>query len=67
MISFIIVFDNYTISGESIIPFISKNHEGFDIHNPEDLILAEHYVKTGEAILPIIHDPPFNSLQNIKQ
>ena len=62
-----IVFENYTISGESITPFISKNQEGFDINNPEDLILAEHYVKTGEAVLPIIHDPPYNSLQNIKQ
>ncbi len=36
-----------TIAGNTIRPFFTKNHEGFDINTPEDWVLAEHLIKTG--------------------
>lgn len=43
-----------SISGDAIMPFFTQGHEGFDINLPEDWIVAEHLVKTGEAKLPEI-------------
>lgn len=51
--------DQNTITGEVIIPFISKELEGFDINEPEDWMLAEHYISVGEAILPKIQLTPY--------
>lgn len=44
-----------SIAGEAIIPFISQGLEGFDINEPEDWLLAEHYLAKGEACLPSIN------------
>lgn len=43
-----------SIAGESIVPFVSEGFEGFDLNDPEDWVLAEHYVGTGAARLPRI-------------
>jgi len=40
------------ISGDVILPFISNGHEGFDINHEEDWILCNHYIQSGEAVLP---------------
>ena len=34
-----------SISGSNIIPFVTKKHEGFDINEPEDIILAKQIIK----------------------
>ena len=52
-----IALQQNTIAGEIIIPFISKGLEGFDINEPEDWVLAEHYIAKGEASLPVISHP----------
>ncbi|BCB28724.1 CMP-N,N'-diacetyllegionaminic acid synthase [Sulfurimicrobium lacus] len=44
-----------SIAGEAIIPFVSQGLEGFDINEPEDWLLAEHYLAKGEACLPSIN------------
>jgi N-acylneuraminate cytidylyltransferase len=54
-----IALEQNTIAGEAIIPFISEGLEGFDINEPEDWLLAEHYVAVGRAQLPVIHHPSF--------
>ena len=54
-----IALEQNTIAGEAIIPFISEGLEGFDINEPEDWLLAEHYVAVGRAQLPVIHQPSF--------
>ena len=41
-----------SIAGEAIMPFVSKNFEGFDLNRPEDWIVAEHLLDSGEACLP---------------
>lgn len=48
------LLEDSSISGKNIIPFFTKNFEGFDINREEDLILARHYSKTRVAELPEI-------------
>lgn len=48
-----------SIAGETIIPFISQGHEGFDINQRADWLLAEHYLASGTAKLPEISISPF--------
>lgn len=54
-----IALENNTIAGEAIIPFISQGLEGFDINEPEDWLLAEHYLANGLARLPSVSHIPF--------
>lgn len=54
-----IALERNTIAGEAIIPFISQGLEGFDINEPEDWLLAEHYLANGEARLPMIGHSPY--------
>jgi CMP-N,N'-diacetyllegionaminic acid synthase len=48
-----------TIAGETVVPFVSAGHEGFDINQPNDLRLAEELVQSGAATLPDVTQPPF--------
>ena len=57
-----IALDNNTIAGEAIIPFVSQGLEGYDINEPEDWLLAEHYLSQGEARLPVISHAPFTNI-----
>lgn len=41
-----------TIAGKTVVPFITRDHEGFDINKPEDFLLAEVLVERGLAKLP---------------
>lgn len=52
-----VVFEGRTIAGETIVPFVTQGHEGFDINQPEDLALAEELVRSGQAHLPAIGRP----------
>ena len=54
-----IVFENNSIAGESIIPFISQGLEGFDINDPEDWWLAEYYLQNKIVELPQINHSPY--------
>jgi CMP-N,N'-diacetyllegionaminic acid synthase len=54
-----IALEQNTIAGEVIIPFVSEGLEGFDINEPEDWLLAEHYLAQGQATLPAISRSPF--------
>jgi N-acylneuraminate cytidylyltransferase len=49
-----VALERNSIAGEAIIPFISEGLEGFDINEPEDWLLAEHYLANGEVRLPVI-------------
>lgn len=48
-----------SISGSIIKPFISENHEGFDINNIYDWYLAERLLKENEDIVPKIDKKAF--------
>ena len=49
-----VVLEDGTIAGSRLLPFLTEGFEGFDINRPEDWVLAEHYLRTGEAKLPVI-------------
>jgi aminopeptidase-like protein len=38
---------------------VSEGLEGFDINNPEDWILAEHFIDSSEAKIVDIQTKPF--------
>lgn len=54
-----IALEQNTIAGEAVIPFVSQGLEGYDINEPEDWLLAEHYLAQGEARLPSIGQDPY--------
>ena len=54
-----IALENASIAGNTVIPFVSQGLEGFDINNPEDWILAEHFINSGEGQLTDIQIKPY--------
>lgn len=50
-----VVFDTKTIAGNTVMPFFTQGHEGFDINSPADWELAETLIATGRARLPDVH------------
>ncbi|MDO8753452.1 MAG: acylneuraminate cytidylyltransferase family protein [Anaerolineales bacterium] len=53
-----VVFDQHTIAGNVIMPFLTQGYEGFDVNHPYDWELAEKLVASGEAILPKVDNEP---------
>ena len=56
-----LVLEKNTIAGENIIPFFSRVFEGFDINQPEDILLAEYYQEHNMVALPSINIPPYGT------
>lgn len=54
-----IVLEKNSIAGESIIPFISQELEGFDINELDDWWMAERLISQKEVSLLPINHPPF--------
>jgi N-acylneuraminate cytidylyltransferase len=54
-----IVFEGRTIAGETLVPFLTDEMEGFDINNRFDWLLAEHLLASGEARLPDVPQTPY--------
>jgi CMP-N,N'-diacetyllegionaminic acid synthase len=53
-----VVLEKGTIAGEVIIPFFTKDFEGFDINHPKDWAYAADMVEKGLASLPVIPQKP---------
>ena len=47
-----VVFETRTIAGNVLMPFLTRDTEGFDVNQPYDWDLAEHMVRNGSARLP---------------
>jgi N-acylneuraminate cytidylyltransferase len=56
-----VVQDGRTIAGTVIMPFLTQGHEGLDINEPRDWWYAEHLLARGEAHLPDVPEPAFES------
>jgi N-acylneuraminate cytidylyltransferase len=54
-----VVLQERTIAGTVLMPFFTKDYEGFDVNNPYDWTLAEHLVTNGKAQLPVIAQGPY--------
>jgi N-acylneuraminate cytidylyltransferase len=55
-----VVFEGRTIAGNVLLPFLTQGHEGFDVNQVHDWQFAEELVRTAQARLPRISQPPFN-------
>jgi N-acylneuraminate cytidylyltransferase len=49
-----VVFEERTIAGAVLMPFLTEGYEGFDVNNHHDWLLAEQVVANGNAPLPSI-------------
>ena len=56
-----VVFETRTIAGHVLMPFFTKDYEGFDLNNDYDWNIAEQLVRNGQACLPSIPQPPYPS------
>jgi CMP-N,N'-diacetyllegionaminic acid synthase len=54
-----VVFETKTIAGHTVMPFLTHDHEGFDVNRPVDWMVAEALLASGEVFLPNIDLPPF--------
>lgn len=51
--------EQYSISGDTIMPFFTNESEGFDLNFEEDWIIGEKMLKEGKLILPKVKLPPY--------
>jgi N-acylneuraminate cytidylyltransferase len=56
-----VVFDGRTIAGEVVVPFFTEAHEGFDINDQHDWIIAERLLADGLASLPPVGQVPYEA------
>jgi len=54
-----VALEGRTIAGVVLMPFLTKDHEGFDVNHPYDWRLAEELVQTGKARLPVVSKAPY--------
>lgn len=52
-----VVLEQRTIAGNVITPFVSEGHEGFDLNDPYDWMVAEALVCDGQVTLPKVVQP----------
>jgi CMP-N-acetylneuraminic acid synthetase len=58
-----VVFERRTIAGDVIVPFLTEGHEGFDINDPYDWMVAERLIEEGAAVLPPVSRAPFEAVR----
>jgi len=58
-----IVFSGHTIAGHVVMPFFTKDYEGFDINQPQDWQLADELIKSGQAQFPPVELAPWKNDQ----
>ena len=54
-----VVFEQRTIAGDVLVPFLTDGLEGFDINDRADWMVAERMVADGEAVLPAVPQAPY--------
>jgi len=56
-----VVFQGRTIAGNVVMPFFTKDHEGFDINSEYDWKLSEDLIQGDHAMLPKVTVSPYLS------
>ena len=54
-----VVFERRTIAGDVVVPFVTEGHEGFDINDPYDWMVAERLLADGSVTLAPVPQQPF--------
>jgi N-acylneuraminate cytidylyltransferase len=56
-----VVFERRTIAGDVVMPFLTEGHEGFDINDPDDWMIAERLLAEGAVQLPDVPQIPYRA------
>ena len=56
-----VVFEERTIAGNVLMPFLTEGYEGFDINDPSDWIVAERLMADGEVEPPKVPQVPYGA------
>ena len=56
-----VVFEQRTIAGEVIVPFVTEGYEGFDINDRHDWMIAEQLLADGVVTLPRVPQLPYGA------
>ena len=56
-----VVFEQRTIAGEVIVPFVTEGYEGFDINDRHDWMIAEQLLAEGAVTLPRVPQLPYGA------
>jgi CMP-N-acetylneuraminic acid synthetase len=56
-----VVFEQRTIAGDVIVPFLTEGYEGFDINDRYDWMVAERVLADGAASLPPVPQVPYEA------
>lgn len=59
-----LIFEDGTISGTVVMPFLTEGYEGFDVNHPRDWSEAEELVSGNADLLPRITLPPYPMKQH---
>jgi len=59
-----VVFEERTIAGNVLMPFLTEGWEGFDVNRPYDWKLIEELVREGGVRLPLVGRPPYTSTRH---
>ena len=54
-----VVSQRRSIAGDVMVPFLTEGHEGFDINDPHDWMIAERLVADGTVTLPLVRQSPY--------
>ena len=55
-----VVLEERTIAGTVLMPFLTKEYEGFDVNSSYDWDLVENLVSKGDVQLPAINKIPYS-------
>ena len=56
-----VVFEEGTIAGNVLMPFLTEGYEGFDINDPRDWMVAERLMADGEVEPPHVPQVPYGA------
>ncbi len=62
-----VVFEGRTIAGNTLVPFFTRDYEGFDVNQPLDWQMAEEIVRRSQARLPVITKAPYRVEERLHQ
>jgi CMP-N,N'-diacetyllegionaminic acid synthase len=58
-----VVSERRTIAGDVLMPFLTEGHEGFDINDAYDWMVAERLLAEGTVTLPRVTKEPFGAVK----
>jgi N-acylneuraminate cytidylyltransferase len=59
-----VVAETRTIAGDVLVPFMTREYEGFDINDPHDWMIAERLLADGVVTLPPVAQEPYEAVLN---